>query len=140
MIDGAGSTDQVLHIDGSAAGHTTGVAQEEASPQGLPTMSLQGWEEQDQSDSGSGGEQPADAQLDSFVFDDRWKAQMEELSKVGEDELYLTESSTGYLPDDWTLNRDRIHSCLQAVGLTDRLLGYQVGDERTILEQEWVSR
>ena len=75
------------------------------------------------------------AGLDSSIFDDRWRAQMEELSKLENDELYKEESGNGLLPDDWAVNDAKIRCQLRAVGLTDRVLAYQAGDERTILEQ-----
>ena len=137
MMEEPVGTDHALHTNGSGLVHTAGVAHEVASTGGLPTMNLQGWDDQDHTGSETEEEQLENAQLDSFVFDDRWKAQMEELSQIGDAELYASESDNGFLPDEWKLNKDRIHSCLLAVGLTDRLLAYQTGEGevRTMLEQ-----
>jgi hypothetical protein len=115
--------------------HTGGVADPNEGVASLPSFNVVGWNDPAQLDSETEDDQLPDSTLDSSVFDDRWKAQMEELSAFGHEELFLEESSTGYLPDDWALSEGRILSCLQAVGLTDNLLGYEVGDERTILEQ-----
>ena len=133
-------TDPTLHDytgSGRGPGHTTEVAFDEAGISDLPAMNLQDWDDQDRSGTDTEEELQVNAQLDSCVFDDRWKAQMEELSQLGDAELYASESVSGFLPDEWKLNQDRISSCLMAVGLTDRLLAYQTGEGevRTILEQ-----
>jgi hypothetical protein len=121
--------------------HTAGVASGSGAEEiHLPELNIDDWppDAAHQSDSDASSipdsSQPLSG-LDTSVFDDRWKAQMEELNELGSGELYASVSSTGFLPDSWASNAERIQFNLQAVGLTDHLLSYQGGDERTILEQ-----
>ena len=68
-------------------------------------------------------------------FGHDWVAYMETLEVLNDDELFQDVSTTGFLPDEWEQHEHKLYSCLGDVGLTDRLLAYQRGSERQILEQ-----
>ena len=68
-------------------------------------------------------------------FGQDWVAYMETLEILNDDELYQDISTTGSLPDEWEQHENKLYGCLGDVGLTDKLLAYQRGAERQILEQ-----
>jgi hypothetical protein len=79
-----------------------------------------GWDVGSQHDSvdsdGSGGNLGI-GDLDQSIFDNRWKARMDELNQLGTSELYHSVSLTGFLPDSWPDNAERIDESIGQIPL-----------------------
>ena len=117
--------------------HPSSVSEPESVHEGAGELFVDDWE-QDGNDAVLGEmiEHPLlEASLESGSFGADWIEYMETLEILQDEDLYQQESTDGYLPVTWRDNADRLVDCLNVIGLTDRLLAYQRGSERLILEQ-----
>ena len=90
--------------------------------------------------SGSEGLQDDDAPypqqpLDPAVFDAAWISSIEALDSLDSAQLVMPVSEDGFLPVDWEMDQQSILGALAALGLDDRRLLLQKGDELAVVAQ-----
>ena len=73
--------------------------------------------------------------LDEEIFGEAWISQMEALDSQPAEQLYLAQSTDGFVPTDWEIDEQAIQDSLTALGMDDRRLRFQEGDERGLILQ-----
>ena len=73
--------------------------------------------------------------LDESIFDSAWRQRIEQLDSREESELFSGISPDGFLPLDWHMDYQTILQSLSAVGMDDRRLLLQKGEELTVVAQ-----
>jgi len=82
----------------------------------------------------SDGEWPLH-QLDESIFDAAWKRQIEQLDSHDDSALFESSSADGFLPLDWQMDYQTILQSLTTIGMDDRRLLLQKGEELTVVAQ-----
>jgi len=73
--------------------------------------------------------------LDPAVFDAEWIANIEALDSLDSEQLIAPATVDGFLPVDWEMDHQSILEALKSLGLDDRRLLLQKGDELAVVAQ-----
>ena len=87
------------------------------------------------SSSAEGDDEYPNNPLDESVFGPAWRAEIEKLDTLTPAEIVAEASGDGFLPTDWAMDHASILEALSALGMDDRRLRLQRGDELSLVAQ-----